>query len=47
MANTTELYTYVSKLARKQPDIKILEDIARNVSNSLRLMLQQLLAQLR
>jgi hypothetical protein len=37
----------VSKLARKQPDIRILGDIARNVSNSLRLMLHQLLAQLR
>jgi len=42
-----ELYSYVTKLSRKQPDIQVLEDICRNVKNSVKLMLQQLLAQLR
>ncbi|XP_023331474.1 conserved oligomeric Golgi complex subunit 8 isoform X2 [Eurytemora carolleeae] len=42
-----ELHAYVTKLAKKQPEVKILADISRNVSNSVKLMLQQLLAQLR
>jgi len=42
-----ELHAYVTKLSKKQPDVKILEDISRHVTNSVKLMLQQLLAQLR
>eukprot|EP00088_Acartia_fossae_P002220 TRINITY_DN10883_c0_g1_i1.p1 TRINITY_DN10883_c0_g1~~TRINITY_DN10883_c0_g1_i1.p1 ORF type:complete len:655 (+),score=138.28 TRINITY_DN10883_c0_g1_i1:26-1990(+) len=42
-----ELHSYVTKLLRKQPDVNILQDICRNVKNSVKLMLQQLLAQLR
>jgi len=42
-----ELHAYVTKLSKKQPEVKILTDISRNVTNSVKLMLQQLLAQLR
>jgi len=42
-----ELQAYTSRLVKKQPGVTILEDIARNVSNSMKLMLNQLLAQLR
>lgn len=42
-----ELHAYVTKLWKKHPEVKILEDISRNVTNSIKLMLQQLLALLR
>jgi len=42
-----ELHAYVTKLWKKHPEVKILDDISRNVTNSLKLMLQQLLALLR
>jgi len=42
-----ELHSYVTKLWRKQSDVKILQDIHTNVNNSVKLMLHQLLAQLR
>jgi len=42
-----QLHSYVTKLCKKQPNVKILEDIATAVTASMRLMLQQLLGQLR
>jgi len=42
-----QLHSYVIKLCKKQPQVKILDDIATAVSSSMRLMLQQLLGQLR
>jgi len=42
-----QLHSYVIKLCKKQPQVKILEDIAAAVTASMRLMLQQLLGQLR
>jgi len=42
-----QLHSYVTKLCKKQPQVKILEDIATAVTASMRLMLQQLLGQLR
>jgi len=42
-----QLHSYVTKLCKKQPQVKILEDIATAVSASMKLMLQQLLGQLR
>jgi len=42
-----QLHSYVTKLCKKQPQVKIIEDIATAVTASMRLMLQQLLGQLR
>ena len=42
-----QLHNYVSRLSKKQPDISILTDIQAGVAASMRLMLQQLIAQLR
>jgi len=42
-----QLHSYVTKLCKKQPQVKILEDIASAVTSSMKLMLQQLLGQLR
>jgi len=42
-----QLHSYVIKLCKKQPQVKILEDISSAVTSSMRLMLQQLLSQLR
>jgi len=42
-----QLHSYVNKLCKKQPQVKILEDISSAVTSSMRLMLQQLLSQLR
>jgi len=42
-----QLHSYVIKLCKKQPQVKILEDISTAVTSSMRLMLQQLLSQLR
>ena len=42
-----QLHNYVKKLNKKLPTVPIIEDIARNVDNSVKLMLQQLLGQLR
>lgn len=42
-----ELRAYTARLVKKQPGVAILEDISRNISNSMKLMLNQLLAQLR
>ena len=42
-----ELQAYVCRLVKKTPGVAVLEDIGRAVAQSLRLMLQQLLAQLR
>jgi len=42
-----QLHSYVTKLCKKQPQVKILEDIATAVTTSMKLMLQQLLGQLR
>eukprot|EP00092_Neocalanus_flemingeri_P008469 GFUD01009126.1.p1 GENE.GFUD01009126.1~~GFUD01009126.1.p1 ORF type:complete len:635 (-),score=134.88 GFUD01009126.1:114-2018(-) len=42
-----QLHSYVTKLCKKQPQVKILDDIATAVTASMRLMLQQLLGQLR
>jgi hypothetical protein len=42
-----QLHSYVSKLCKKQPQVKILEDITTAVTASMKLMLQQLLGQLR
>ena len=42
-----QLHNYVSRLSKKQPDISILTDIQSGVAASMRLMLQQLIAQLR
>ena len=42
-----QLHNYVSRLSKKHPDISILTDIQSGVAASMRLMLQQLIAQLR
>ena len=42
-----QLHNYVTRLSKKQPEIKILADIQTGVAATMRLMLQQLIAQLR
>jgi len=42
-----ELQAYVQRLVKKQPGVPILEDIAKNVKSSMKLMFNQLLSQLR
>ena len=42
-----QLHNYVAKLAKKQPDVRILTDIQTQVAASMRLMLSQLVGQLR
>ena len=41
------LHSFVTKLCKKQPDVKLLADIQLSVTNSCRVMLQQLVSQLR
>lgn len=42
-----QLHSYVNRLAKKLPTVPIIEDISKNVDNSMKLMLGQLLGQLR
>ena len=42
-----QLHNYVTRLSKKQPGVKILTDIQAGVAGSMRLMLQQLISQLR
>ena len=42
-----QLHNYVAKLSKKQPEVRILADIQLQVAASMRLMLQQLVSQLR
>ena len=42
-----QLHNYVIKLAKRQPEVKILADIQTQVAASMRLMLAQLVGQLR
>ena len=42
-----QLHNYVTKLAKRQPEVRILSDIQTQVAASMRLMLGQLVGQLR